>query len=700
MQGKKGQRRPRRSAQEDEGRYRSLVENSLEGIGLIQDGKVLFANPALLKMYGYDCLEEVVGRPISDMVAPESRDYVVNLSRQREAGAEVSSHYEYRGLRRDGTLIDVEVLAVRIPYEGKSAVQATFRDVAEQKRLEAELKISTETLWRRNAQLAALNSAVRVMSGQLDMKELHTTFEAHIRGVIPFDHAAVSLLEDERHFRHLATDEVVTAPGPIGRAGSATDWVIQNRQPLIRKDILTDGRFRVSRRTRSTGIRSDILIPLVSRGRVVGTLSLASRDPGVYSEADLEFLQPLADQLAVSVDNARLYRDLSQAYDDLKAVQAQVVESEKLRALAEMAGGVAHNFNNLLTGILGYAQLLQMDSDATLYAHGLEVIERGAREGARIVREMQEFARAQSEQAFERTDLNRVVQRSVTATESIWRDKSASRGITVKLKTSLGSIPPVEGDEFALEKVVSNLIVNAVEAMPGGGTITVETGLAPDREIEGVGLPGITLSVSDTGMGMSAEERERIFQPFFTTKGPQIGHGLGLSVAYGIVLRHQGRIEVTSELAKGTTFTVWLPAAAQTLNGAGPLSTLPEDSARLLVIDDDGLTRDLLSRMFKMYNVDLAENGQQGLALFEKGRHEIVITDLGMPGLNGWDVARTVKRAASRTRVVLMTGWDVDIEDQQVRESGVDGLLRKPFDIRQVQVALAQAWQDRTGGDA
>ncbi|OGG54850.1 MAG: hypothetical protein A3F84_22085 [Candidatus Handelsmanbacteria bacterium RIFCSPLOWO2_12_FULL_64_10] len=567
--------------------------------------------------------------------------------------------------------------------------------------LEAELRISAEALRRSNAQLAALNSAVRVLSGLLDMKELHTTFVEHIRGVIPFDHAAVSLLEDERHFRHLATDEVVTAPGIIGEAGSATDWVIQRRQPMIRKDLLTDSQFRVSDRTRSTGIRSDIIVPLVSRGRVVGTLSLASYQPGVYQETDLEFLQPLADQIAVSVDNARLYRDLSRAYDDLKAMQAQVVESEKLRALAEMAGGVAHNFNNLLTGILGYAQLLQMDSDATLHTQGLEVIERSAREGARIVREMQEFSRAQSERAFERIDLNRVVQRSLTATESSWKDKPASRRVAVKVQTSLGGIPSVEGDEFALEKVVSNLIVNAVEAMPQGGTITVETGLAPDRWMESAGasVPGVALRVSDTGMGMSEEERERIFQPFFTTKGPQIGHGLGLSVAYGVVLRHRGRIEVASEMGKGTAFTVWLPAARAS-DGGTPASPLPEEGTRVLVVDDDGLTRELLSRMLKMYRVDTAESGQQGLALFEKGRHEVVITDLGMPGLNGWDVARTVRQAASEARVILMTGWDVAIEDQQVRESGVDGVLRKPFDIRQVQLVLAQVWRGRTGGGA
>lgn len=567
--------------------------------------------------------------------------------------------------------------------------------------MEAELKASAEALRRRNAQLAALNSAVRVLSGLLDMKELHTTFVEHIRGVIPFDHAAVSLLEDERHFRHLETDEVVTAPGIIGEAGSATDWVIQHRQPMIREDLLTDSRFRVSDRTRSSGIRSDVIVPLVSRGRVVGTLSLGSHQPGVYQETDMKFLQPLADQLAVSVDNARLYRDLSRAYDDLKAVQAQAVESEKLRALAEMAGGVAHNFNNLLTGILGYAQLLQMDSDATLHVHGLEVIEKSAREGARIVREMQEFARAQSERAFERIDLNRVVRRSVTATEPSWRDKPVSQGISVEVQTSLGDIPPVEGDEFALEKVVSNLIVNAVEAMPGGGTITLATGPAPDRWMESAGacVPGVALRVSDTGMGMGAEERERIFQPFFTTKGPQIGHGLGLSVAYGVVLRHRGRIEVDSEPDQGTTFTVWLPAA-QASGGDAQALPLPEDWVRMLVIDDDGLTRELLSRMLKMYRVDAAENGQQGLALFEKGRYEVVITDLGMPGLNGWDVARMVKQAASETRVILMTGWDVTIEDQQVREGGVDGLLRKPFDVRQVQVVLARIWRGRTGGGA
>ena len=553
---------------------------------------------------------------------------------------------------------------------------------------EAQLRDSVATLKRRNAQLAVLNATVRVLSGQLDMADIHKTFVEHLRGSIPFDHAAVSLLEDERHFRHLNTGEVVTAPDVIGEAGSATDWVVAHGQPLIRKDILTDVRFRVSDRTRASGIQSDVIIPLVSRERVVGTLSLASHEVGVYQEADLDFLQPLADQLAVSVDNARLYRDLNRAYEDLKAVQSQIVESEKLRALGDLAAGVAHNFNNLLTGVLGYAQLLQMDSDPALREQGLKIIEKNAREGAQIAKEMQEFARAESARPFARLDLNRLIQRSLVASEARWRDARAAQGVQVTVRTRLGDIPPITGDELGLGKAISNLVVNAAEAMQDGGVITITTEAVADRSGRGASASWVRLTVSDTGQGMADEERRRVFEPFFTTKGPQVGHGMGLSVVYGIILRHQGRIDVASEIGKGTRFTILLPAPGQeseAVSEDGP------DRMEVLVIDDDEKARELLFHALKPHRVEVAEDGERGLALFDQHRHPVVFTDLGMPGLNGWDVAKAVRRVAPETRVFLITAWDVPMSPEQLARIGVEEILRKPFDLDRIRKVLEEA---------
>ena len=691
--------RVRKNLREEEGGFRSLVENALEGIAVTQGGIFLFVNPAFLRMFGYDAPGDVVGKPISLVIAPESRDYVLDLSRRREAGEETMLQYEFWGLRKGGQVIDVEVRASRVTSGGKPGIQAALLDVTESKRLEAQVKSSMSTLKRRNIQLAALNATVQVLSGQFDMGEIQQTLVAHLRGSIRFDHASVSLLEDERHIRRLDTGEVLTAPGVIGQAGSATDWVVGNRRPLIRTNIPEDTRFRVSDRTRASGILSDVILPLISRDRVVGTLSLASRAAGVYQASDLEFLQPVADQLAVSVDNARLYRDLNRAYEDLKSVQSQLVESEKLRALGDLAAGVAHNFNNLLTGVLGFAQLLQIDPDPVLREQGLRVIEKNAREGAQIAKEMQEFARSESTRPFSQVDLNRLIQRSLVASESRWRDARAARGVRVEVKTRLGDIPPVSGDDMGLGKVISNLIVNASEAMPEGGTITITTDPVEDAGTEGSSVSWVRLTVSDTGQGMSEEERRRVFEPFFTTKGPQVGHGMGLSAAYGIILRHQGRIDVASEAGRGTRFTVWLPAFAQDA-ASGQADLRAEDSPEILVIDDDVKALELLYHALKPRRVEVAEDGEKGLALFEERRHPVVFTDLGMPGLNGWDVAKAVRRKAPETRVFLITAWDVTMSPEQLAGIGVEEILRKPFDLDRIRGILGAILPAKApGGD-
>jgi CheY-like chemotaxis protein len=256
--------------------------------------------------------------------------------------------------------------------------------------------------------------------------------------------------------------------------------------------------------------------------------------------------------------------------------------------------------------------------------------------------------------------------------------------VRVEASVQAGEIPMVSGDEAGLGKVISQLIVNGSEAMPEGGTITITTEVAGNPA--GEAISWVRLTVSDTGLGMSEEERRRAFEPFFTTKGPRVGQGMGLSAAYGIVLRHQGRIEVDSEAGKGTRFTVWLPALRPEPSPSEPSDT--GEGPDILVIDDDEKARELLFHALRPLRVEVATDGEKGLDLFNRRRHRVVLTDLGMPGLNGWDVAKAIRRSAPETRVFLITAWDVTMSPEQLSRIGVEEILRKPFDLDRIRRVL------------
>src|SRR5207244_4378015 len=258
---------------------------------------------------------------------------------------------------------------------------------------------------------------------------------------------------------------------------------------------------------------------------------------------------------ALALRSARLFEERTRAYRELAAAQDQLVRTEKLRALGEMASGVAHDFNNLLASILGRAQLTLQQVSQPQLRQWLQVIERAALDGAQTVRRLQEFTRIRRDQPFVAVDLNEVVREALEITQARWREEAVSRGVMLEVRNDLAALPKVAGDPVELREALTNLILNAVDAMPGGGVLTLTTAVV-DGEV--------VVTVSDTGVGIPSAIRDRIFDPFFTTKGPQ-GTGLGLSMTYAILERHGARITVNSEEGRGTTFRLtfvptWAPA--------------------------------------------------------------------------------------------------------------------------------------------
>jgi PAS domain S-box-containing protein len=372
-----------------------------------------------------------------------------------------------------------------------------------------------------------------------------------------------------------------------------------------------------------------------------------------------------------------------------REIEAQMHQSERLTALGQMAGGIAHDFNNLLQAILGYAQLMARSPGNTdVVRRGLDVIEKAANSGAETVRRIQKFARLRPEEPFVSMDLNQVVRDSLAITRPRWEEKKVKGGVPLQLELELGPVPMVMGRPAELNEVITNLVLNAIDAMPRGGTLHIRTRLGDHRHA--------VITVADTGMGMSDDVRKRVFDPFFTTKGEE-GTGLGLSVSHSIVERHGGDLRVDSQPGQGTTFTITLPIGmSQTGESAPGGETRGERKGRILLVDNDPQVLSILGEMLKDagHHVLPVPSGVEALRVFVPSGFDLVITNVGMPEMSGWDLAERLRAGDPNVPVIFITGWGLQEEDQaRCRRLGISALLFKPVpphDLhRTVQVALA-----------
>jgi PAS domain S-box-containing protein len=366
-----------------------------------------------------------------------------------------------------------------------------------------------------------------------------------------------------------------------------------------------------------------------------------------------------------------------------RELEAQMHQSEKLTALGQMAGGIAHDFNNLLQAILGYAQLMGKNpSNVDVVRRGLDVIEKAATGGAETVRRIQKFARLRPEEAFVALDLDQVIRDSLAITRPRWEEKKIRAGLPLKLELDLGGAPVVMGRPAELNEVVTNLILNAIDAMPDGGTLRVRTRRQGDHHV--------VLMVTDSGIGMTEDVRKRIFDPFFTTKGEE-GTGLGLPVSYSIVKRHGGDIRVESQPGSGTTFTVVLPiGTSRAPEAPATAESIGSRRGRILLVDNEAQVMTILGEMLGEagHHVVPVGSGAEALRVFVPGGFDLVLTNIGMAGMSGWELAERVRARDPRVPIVFITGWGMQEQDQaRCRGLGVSSLLFKP--VRPVELHAA-----------
>ncbi|HEX8189228.1 MAG TPA: ATP-binding protein [Pyrinomonadaceae bacterium] len=356
-------------------------------------------------------------------------------------------------------------------------------------------------------------------------------------------------------------------------------------------------------------------------------------------------------------------------------------QMEKLSALGELASGVAHNFNNTLTGILARAQLMLDADDMKDVRRGLRIIIQTAEDGAKTVKRIQDFARQRRDQDFVRIDVDQLMLEVAEITRPRWKDHAEAANVHIKLVRQIGSNSVIMGDAGELREVLVNMVFNAVDAMPDGGTLTLSTQDGGDD---------VVLTVADTGTGMGEDVRSRIFDPFFTTKG-KAGMGLGLSVSYGIIRRHEGRVEVESEVGRGTTFRMTFPVVGesdtQRISDTGPLlAERPDGGLRILVVDDEDYVRELLADILEREGceVSLAGEGREALQLFDSAEYDAVFTDVGLPGMSGWEVARAVRERDGHVALAVITGWGDTVTPEEQSEAQADWIVPKPFTVERI----------------
>ncbi len=440
------------------------------------------------------------------------------------------------------------------------------------------------------------------------------------------------------------------------------------------------------------GIRHMALLPIGSGDKTEAILTVGTSQPDGFSQQELSLLNDLALHLRIAWQNAQLYEQLKSAYSQLQEAQDHMVQTEKLRALGEMSSGVVHDFNNILAAISGRTQILlrklakdSKNADPEFILKNLSIIEKASNDGSHILSRISEFTKKKPTEKFVPINIDQIIFDAIELTKPKWHHHALSEGKIVDVEFKRNGPFQTTGSPSELREVFTNLINNAVDAMGSNGTIKISAKLKSENIIE--------IIMEDNGHGMSSDVKKRIFEPFFTTKGSK-GTGLGLSVTYGIITRHSGNIEVESELGQGTKFKIEIPVRKTKTeeqntqlpnNGTGRAKTI-------LVVDDENELREVLVEILTSnnYEADSAENGTEALKKLQYKNYDIVITDLGMADISGWELSDLIYRDHNNTKVILATGWGAQVEPGSLALHHVNGLISKPFKITVILDAIVK----------
>jgi len=630
--------------------FENILENSPDAILICDNtGNIMMANKAFSQMLNY-AQEEVIGKFIVEFTAylegtyatTTGEDVVINEKYVNDTGSRVAElfekgyiqNWETYFVRKDKVHVPVEATLSDLKDKGgeRRGSIVILRDIAERKKAEKEIRESKEFL-ENVFQTSADAIVITDASGNIVMiNDVLEKMVGYTNNELLGKHSSI-LVPPDKYLRAKIIEDLKILFREGRSYGYETNYQRKDKQIIL--------------------IECNQSLMKDREGDIIGSVNII--------------------------------RDVTEK----KEIEGKLIQAEKLKSLGELAGGVAHDFNNVLAAILGRAQLLKMGLEPPSdkkekrksvfeLKECLEVIENAAKDGAETVRRIQEFARRRADDKnFETVDINELLNQSLEFTRVKWKNQAEKQGIKINIQKELSPLPSSTGCASELREVFTNLINNAVDAMPNGGHIKIKT-FKKDNFI--------SVEIVDTGVGIPKTIRDKIFDPFFTTKGLQ-STGLGMSVSYGIINRHQGTISVDSVEGKGTTFTITFPILEKGKKEEKVNIILEEQrKARILVIEDQKEVRDTLTAILKNsgHEVEVASDGRKGIELFEKKEFDLVLTDLGMPEMSGWQVAEKVKSINGRIPVAIITGWNIEMNEREMKNKWVDLIIYKPFEVNQV----------------
>jgi PAS domain S-box-containing protein len=783
----------RRQAEQDliesEERYRIVIENSNDGVALIRGDEHIYTNRKFLEMFGYETFDDFMRNPIYGSVHPNDRAMVVEYNRKRQKGEPIPSRYEFEGIKKDDTVIFVEVSAAAITYHGEPCTLAYFRDITERKQTANNLernRLLLEAIIEQSPVPMVVvsvpdlvvryrNRAVTEILGVLDeptyvgltlqeVQKRKTWQELNSDGkLVDFSHLPLArALQGEvvKNVEHIILRkdgtrrwELANATPVYNREGELiagvlvfpditehkraneelqasrifletiiehsplSMWVLDNKGTLIHMNKASRELFRVTDEEviGKYNIFNDKIaekqgvIPLAravfERGeRVQFTINYDTTQlqPILFKEAVQMILETTVSPILNSEKNVALaivqclnITDRVQAEKEKEILQTQLNQSQKMEAIGILAGGIAHDFNNILTALMGYGTLLRTKINEKDPSHVyIDQILSASQKAASLIHGLLAFSRQQPI-TLSPTRINNIVKNT---------EKLLSRIISedITLKTVLADDDiTIMADETQIDQILFNLVTNSRDAMPSGGTITIETSLveldSQFRHFHGYGEAGTygRLAISDTGIGMDEATMKRIFDPFFTTKEVGKGTGLGLSTVYGIVKQHNGFITVYSETGIGTIFHIYLPAAQKIIEDRESDAMLPKGGSEIvLVAEDNEAVRELMRDVLIEYGYTVIEaiDGIDAIEKFKKtGKVDLLILDSIMPGKNGREVYNEISQIRPDIKVLFTSGYtrdailDKGIEDKKFaflsKPMSPDGLLEKVREV-------------------
>jgi PAS domain S-box-containing protein len=732
---------------ESENKFRSLVEESLVGVYLIQDGIFKYVNPRLAEIFGYSDEEIIYRKGPMDLVLPEDRDVVVENLQKRLDGNIKSLHYEFRGVKSDGAIIYVEVFGTRMIYKNRAAVIGTLLDITARKNAEKALQKSEQ---RMRTIIESEPECVKILNSDGTVRDMNPAGLAMIEAdsldqVVGHDILTMVAPEQREAFRDLTQRVLAGGSGHLefqvtGLKGTKK-WLESYAVPLreegdeitailsITRDITKQKALdlEVNKLTRAVEQSPVTVVITDSNGnieyvnpsfcRLTGYScdEVIGENPrilksGKHSEAfyremwetissgeiwkgefqnkkksgEIFWEEATISSVTDSAGNITHYIAIKEDITERKKLQSQLLHAQKMEAVGQLAAGIAHDFNNILSAIVNYAYIVNRKAGDNVEVHnGIEHIVTLADRAAHITRGLLAFSR---KQFFELKPFN--LNEVVLNMENIL---SKFIGEDIRLNVTICAEKVfIIADRAQIEQAIMNLATNARDAMPDGGTLTLQTEMVNINgdfiRVHGFGRAGMfaLLSVTDTGTGMDEETRKKIFEPFFTTKEVGKGTGLGLATTYGIVKQHDGYINVYSEPGKGTTFRIYLPlqaphpeaekiATASDLNGRGET---------ILVAEDEVPVRDSIKRILEEfgYEVIIAANGREAVEKFIASRDRIalVLIDLVMPGLSGKEAVDEMRRHVPDIKVVFMSGYTSDILQRKKIATREVSFISKP----------------------